>query len=120
MNIKCPQLALGLFFTIIFFTSCTEPRYTGPDAQVQMNWAFDRYGEDIAKKQGLQLLIVGDVTDENHVEYCVAMRSKKNMTYDEARPFAIGLVEDFWQMLHKNPKVQKYLDFSCKALRSHP
>ena len=80
-------------------------------------WAFDRYAREVGKAKGLELLVVGNVTDAMGIAYCLMMRSAKSMTYDEARPFAIGLVEDFWQMLHKIPEVQGYMDLRVRESR---
>ncbi len=92
-------------------TSCGRPKYIGPEESVNMEWSLDRYAQNIASKTGMQFLKVGDVTDSQKTEYCLFFRSFDSINLEKAQMLSASLVEDFWNMLKKDPSVLAYIDW---------
>ena len=123
MKLCAISLFVVLTVTCLFLQSCNSSRYNG--LEKQMHLSLDRYGNALAKKNNMKLLIVGDVTDARKTSlifpsYCLSLFSKDKTTLDEGRVLAARLVEEFWDMLKQDVEVKKYAQVVHEKMASFP
>lgn len=68
------------------------------------------HGEKTARELGIRFLLVGNVTDNQDVQYCISFASNTHMSIDQARPMGVSIIKDFLFMLEHNSAVQQYLN----------
>lgn len=107
-------LTTALLVTLCLILGSCKHKYFGMEADVDM--AIDNYGQSLAKKTGMQFLLVGNSTNERGIVYCLTMRRYPKETLNEARILGANLVEEFVHMLQKSKEVKDYLK-EMKATR---
>lgn len=89
--------------------SCGRAKYkSGWPEENAVSYAIDDFGVQEAKRYGLKMLFVGNVTDSWDVHYCVTFLCDRAMRLEEGKKLARPILDDFYQMLTKEPKVRRY------------
>lgn len=90
----------------LLLISCQK--YQGPPDYVAMQYAIESYGQQVAKANGLRLLLIDNVTNSPKTMYCMAFTSERTLSLQEAKPLAQAIVDDFLKMLQNSPSVRRY------------
>ena len=89
------------------FIGCGGQQYAGSQDTEALSSAMHSHGEQTAKQLGIRFLLVGNVTDNQDVQYCISFASNKRMSIDQARPMGVSIVKDFLFMLEHDQAVQQ-------------
>ena len=108
---KLSVSTLGTFIAtgLMLLSGCGSPKYHGTKDDIAKSYALERYGMRVAKEQNMQLLIVGNVTDCNEIDYCLTLRSFQKLNLNQGRILAANHMENFLKMLKSSPEVKEYL-----------
>ena len=112
---KYPLILILIFFCIVL-CSAKKEEYTGPFEDRQWFRLFDNFGEKIAKKYQMQLLMTGlgqVVEQENGDIIGIAFVDRRNLTIDQARPFILTLTNEIWNMMSHSQELEDYR--KCEA-----
>ncbi len=101
-----------LIFTILLLitSSCYTPFCSIPIENEQEK-VLTNYAQQVANRNQLQLISVGNVTGSRNISYTMAFASDKNMTIEEAKKLITPIVSDFLAMLTSDPTMREYAQF---------
>ena len=112
---KYPLILILVVFCIVL-CSAKKEEYTGPFEDRQWFRLFDNFGEKIAKRYQMQLLMTGlgqVVEQENGDIIGIAFVDRRNLTIDQARPFILALTDEIWNMMSHSQELEDYR--KCEA-----
>ena len=101
------------FLLLLVCAACART-YSGVSASEEaMYRSLDRYGKEFAKENNLELLIVGNATDDQEIIYCLTWRSQKVMTLAEAKKIVPAQISHFVAMLQNSNEVEKFIRYAA-------